>query len=81
MGTSLTEWKSSGFHPVHAAVESLNSAGSVHFPVILAILATYVQGQTRTPGKGALEALVVLRFAVPGTVVALAIVPNFPERS
>lgn len=45
--------------------------------VALAIVIAYVQVRTRARGKGVLEALVVLPFAVPGTVVALAMILAF----
>ena len=45
--------------------------------VALAVLIGYVQVRTRMRGKGVLEALVVLPFAVPGTVVALAMILAF----
>jgi iron(III) transport system permease protein len=43
----------------------------------LAVLIAYVQTRTRIRGKAALDALVVLPFAVPGTVVALAMILAF----
>jgi iron(III) transport system permease protein len=43
----------------------------------LAVLVAYVQTRTRIRGKTALDALVVLPFAVPGTVVALAMILAF----
>jgi iron(III) transport system permease protein len=43
----------------------------------LALLVAYVQHRTRVVGRGALETLVTLPFAVPGTVLALAIVLAF----
>ncbi len=55
----------------------LLAASAATIVVILAILVAYVQVRTRTPGKGTLEALVVLPFAVPGTVVALAMILAF----
>jgi iron(III) transport system permease protein len=45
--------------------------------VVLAIVIAYVQVRTRARGKGILEALVVLPFVVPGTVVALAMILAF----
>ncbi len=43
----------------------------------LAVLVAYVQTRTRIRGKTVLDALVVLPFAVPGTVVALAMILAF----
>lgn len=45
--------------------------------VVLGVVIAYVQARTRLHGKGVLEALVVLPFAVPGTVVALAMILAF----
>ena len=43
----------------------------------LAVLIAYVQTRTQIRGKAVLDALVVLPFAVPGTVVALAMILAF----
>lgn len=57
---------------------SLLLAGSAATAVVaLAVLIAYIQVRTRMRGKGLLEALVVLPFAVPGTVVALAMILAF----
>ncbi|OGB98399.1 MAG: hypothetical protein A3G35_02745 [candidate division NC10 bacterium RIFCSPLOWO2_12_FULL_66_18] len=53
------------------------AASAATFAVVLAILIAYVQVRTRVRGKGFLEALVILPFAVPGTVVALAMILAF----
>jgi len=53
------------------------AASAATFAVVLAILIAYVQVRTQVRGKGLLEALVVLPFAVPGTVVALAMILAF----
>jgi iron(III) transport system permease protein len=53
------------------------AAASATVAIVLAVLIAYVQTRTRVRGKGALEALVVLPFAVPGTVVALAMILAF----
>lgn len=53
------------------------AASSATVAIVLAFLVAYVQTRTRLRGKGILEALVVLPFAVPGTVVALAMILAF----
>lgn len=53
------------------------AASAATFAVVLAILIAYVQVRTQVRGKGLLEALVILPFAVPGTVVALAMILAF----
>lgn len=53
------------------------AASAATFAVVLAILIAYVQVRTQARGKGLLEALVILPFAVPGTVVALAMILAF----
>ena len=53
------------------------AASAATFAVVLAILIAYVQVRTQVRGKGFLEALVILPFAVPGTVVALAMILAF----
>lgn len=53
------------------------AASAATVTVVLAVLITYVQTRTRVRGKSLLEALVVLPFAVPGTVVALAMILAF----
>ena len=53
------------------------AASAATVVVTLAIVIAYVQVRTRVRGKGVLEALVVLPFAVPGTVVALAMILAF----
>jgi iron(III) transport system permease protein len=53
------------------------AAGAATIVVLLAIAVAYVQVRTRARGKGLLEALVVLPFVVPGTVVALAMILAF----
>jgi iron(III) transport system permease protein len=45
--------------------------------VVLALTVAYVQHRARLAGSGALETLVTLPFAVPGTVLALAVVLAF----
>jgi iron(III) transport system permease protein len=55
----------------------LLSASAATCAVALAILIGYIQVRTRVRGKGLLEALVVLPFAIPGTVVALAMILAF----
>jgi iron(III) transport system permease protein len=63
-------WRSIGNSLVLAA----SSATAI---MALALLVAYVQTRTRLRGKSMLEALVVLPFAVPGTVVALAMILAF----
>src|SRR3989338_2700547 len=53
------------------------AASAAIFAVVLAILIAYLQVRTQVRGKGFLEALVILPFAVPGTVVALAMILAF----
>ena len=53
------------------------AASSATVAIVLAILVAYVQTRTHLRGKGFLEALVVLPFAVPGTAVALAMILAF----
>ena len=53
------------------------AASSASVVVALAVLVAYVQVRTRLRGKGVLEALILLPFAVPGTVVALAMILAF----
>jgi iron(III) transport system permease protein len=53
------------------------AASSATVAIVLAFLVAYVQTRTQLRGKGVLEALVVLPFAVPGTVVALAMILAF----
>lgn len=55
----------------------LLAASAATCAVALAILIAYVDVRTRVRGKGLLEALVILPFAVPGTVVALAMILAF----
>jgi iron(III) transport system permease protein len=55
----------------------LLAASAATVVVALAIVIAYVQIRTRARGKGMLEALVILPFAVPGTVVALAMILAF----
>ncbi|MBI4536838.1 MAG: iron ABC transporter permease [candidate division NC10 bacterium] len=55
----------------------LLAASSASVAIVLAVLVAYVQTRTGLRGKGALEGLVVLPFAVPGTVVALAMILAF----
>ncbi len=55
----------------------LLAASAATVAVALAIPVAYVQVRTCLRGKGLLEALVVLPFAVPGTVVALAMILAF----
>jgi iron(III) transport system permease protein len=82
-------WDNLGFQNFHtlffkvpavwrAFRNSLLLAGSAATAVVvLAVLIAYVQMRTRIRGKGLLEALVVLPFVVPGTVVALAMILAF----
>lgn len=53
------------------------AASSASVVIALAVLIAYVQVRTRLRGKGVLEALILLPFAVPGTVVALAMILAF----
>jgi iron(III) transport system permease protein len=53
------------------------AASSATVIMALALLVAYVQTRTRLRGKSILELLVVLPFAVPGTVVALAMILAF----
>ena len=53
------------------------AASSATVAILLAVLVAYVQTRTHLRGKGVLEALVALPFAVPGTVVALAMILAF----
>ncbi len=53
------------------------AVSSASVVVALAVLIAYVQVRTRLRGKGVLEALITLPFAVPGTVVALAMILAF----
>ncbi len=55
----------------------LLAATAATIVVLLAVLIAFVQVRTRLRGKRLLEALVVLPFAVPGTVVALAMILAF----
>ncbi len=55
----------------------LLAASAATAVVALAIVIAYVQVRTRARGKGVLEAFVILPFAVPGTVVALAMILEF----
>jgi iron(III) transport system permease protein len=55
----------------------LLAASAATVVVALAIVIAYVQVRTQARGKGLLEALIVLPFAVPGTVVALAMILAF----
>lgn len=55
----------------------LLAASAATAVVALAIVIAYVQVRTRARGKGVLEAFVILPFAVPGTVVALAMILAF----
>ncbi|HWT80302.1 MAG TPA: iron ABC transporter permease, partial [Candidatus Methylomirabilis sp.] len=55
----------------------LLAASAATIVVTLSILIAYVQVRTRARGKGVLEASVILPFAVPGTVVALAMILAF----
>ncbi len=55
----------------------LLAAAAATIVVLLAVLIAFVQVRTRLRGKRLLEALVVLPFAVPGTVVALAMILAF----
>jgi iron(III) transport system permease protein len=55
----------------------LLAASAATIVVVLAIVVAYVQIRTRARGKALLEALVVLPFVVPGTVVALAMILAF----
>jgi iron(III) transport system permease protein len=53
------------------------AASSATVAILLAVLVAYVQTRTGIRGKGLLEGLVALPFAVPGTVVALAMILAF----
>jgi iron(III) transport system permease protein len=53
------------------------AASSATVIMALALLLAYVQTRTRLRGTSILEALVVLPFGVPGTVVALAMILAF----
>jgi iron(III) transport system permease protein len=53
------------------------AASAASVVVILAIGIAYLQVRTRLRGKSVLEALILLPFAVPGTVVALAMILAF----
>ena len=53
------------------------AASSATVAILLAVLVAYVQTRTSIRGKGLLEGLVALPFAVPGTVVALAMILAF----
>lgn len=53
------------------------AASSASVAILLAVLVAYVQTRTSIRAKGALEGLVALPFAVPGTVVALAMILAF----
>lgn len=55
----------------------LLAASAASIVVALGCVIAYVQVRTRARGKWALDTLVVLPFAVPGTVVALAMILAF----
>jgi iron(III) transport system permease protein len=55
----------------------LLAAGAATVCVVLALAVAYLRERARLPGSTALETLVTLPFAVPGTVLALAIVLAF----
>ncbi|MCL6552143.1 MAG: iron ABC transporter permease [Firmicutes bacterium] len=65
-----------GIPKVHRALVNslLLAAGAATLVVVLGAAIGYLRTRTRLPGAGAVDLLVMLPYAVPGTVVALAMI-------